>query len=208
MICYYSGTPGSGKSLHLARDIYNRLNRHKYPSVISSININLKMIKNKKARFTYVELEKFTVKQLVQYALKYHTAGIENQTMLVFDEAHRIWNSREWQKGDRSEWLRFFSEHRHLGYNIIIISQNDRQLDRQIRSQFEYEIKHRKINNYKVGKFLPVSTFIAVLYWYGINEKIDSEIYFYRKKWGRFYDSYASFKDYEHFKDIIEEVKN
>lgn len=205
MIYYYSGTPGSGKSLHIARDIYNRLNRSKNPSIISSIDINRKMIKNKKAKFTYIELEAMNVSFLVQYALKNHVAGKENQTMLVFDEAHRIWNSREWQKKDRSEWLKFFSEHRHLGYNIIIISQNDRQLDRQIRSQFEYEVKHRKINNFKVGKLLPMSTFIAVLYWYGISEKIDSEIYFYRKKWGRFYDSYASFKDYEHFKDIIKE---
>ena len=83
-----------------------------------------------------------------------HTMGKENQTMLIFDEAHTIWNSRDWQKcADRSEWLTFFSQHRKLGFDIVIISQSDIQLDKQIRIQFEYEIIHRKINNFKIGKF-------------------------------------------------------
>ncbi|HHX67631.1 MAG TPA: DUF2075 domain-containing protein [Gallicola sp.] len=199
MIYFYSGTPGSGKSLHVARDIYYRLNRNKkYPNVIANFMINEKMIKNKKARFIYKDNSDLTVSFLLNYAFENHTQGVENQTMVVVDEASVIWNAREWQKGEtshnRMDWLKFFVQHRKLGYNFIIISQTDRQIDRQIRSLFEYEIKHRKVNNFKIGKLLPIPLFACVSYWYGVNERLGVEFFTYRKKWGNFYDSYGTFE--------------
>lgn len=196
MIYFYSGTPGSGKSLHVARDIYNRLNKNKKnPRVIANFMINTKMIKNKKAVFIYKDNEDLTVGYLLDYALKNHKLGEENQTLVVVDECSIIWNAREWQNNhNRMDWLKFFTQHRKLGFNMIVISQNDRQIDRQIRMQFEYEIKHRKINNFKIGKFLPMAVFVAVEYWYGVNEKIGAEFFGYKRKWGRFYDSYATFE--------------
>ena len=199
MIYFYSGTPGSGKSLHVARDIYYRLNRNKkYPNVIANFMINEKMIKNKKANFIYKDNSDLTVSFLLNYAFKNHKQGVENQTLVVVDEASVIWNAREWQKLDtrhnRMDWLKFFVQHRKLGYNFIIISQTDRQIDRQIRSLFEYEIKHRKVNNFKIGKLLPVPMFACVSYWYGVNERLGVEFFTYRKKWGKFYDSYGTFE--------------
>lgn len=203
MIYFYSGTPGSGKSLHVARDIYFRLNRNKkYPNVIANFMINEKMIKNKKARFIYKDNSDLTVSFLLNYAFENHKQGVENQTLVVVDEASVIWNAREWQKGEtsynRMDWLKFFVQHRKLGYNFIIISQTDRQIDRQIRSLFEYEIKHRKVNNFKIGKLLPIPLFACVSYWYGVNERLGVEFFTYRRKWGKFYDSYGTFElDYK-----------
>lgn len=196
MIYLYSGSPGSGKSLHVARDMYYRLNKNKkYPNVIANFLINKKMIKNKKANFIYKDNSDLTVRFLLKYALDNHKIGIENQTLVVVDECQVIWNSREWQSShNRMEWIKFFTQHRKLGYNFIVISQNDRMIDRQIRCLFEYEIKHRKVNNFKIGKFLPFSTFAAVTYWYGVNEKLGVEFFIYRKKWGKFYDSYGTFE--------------
>ena len=199
MIYLYSGTPGSGKSLHVARDMYYRLNRNKkYPNVIANFSINMKMIKNKKANFIYKDNSDLTVDFLVNYALENHKLGIENQTMVVVDECSVIWNSRDWNnkinKSSRMDWLKFFVQHRKLGYNFILITQHDRQIDRQIRSLIEYEVSHRKVNNFKIGKILPFSTFIAINRWYGINEKLSSEFFFYRKKWGKFYDSFGTWE--------------
>jgi zona occludens toxin len=199
MIYFYSGTPGSGKSLHVARDIYYRLNRNKkYPNVIANFMINEKMIKNKKANFIYKDNSDLTVSFLLNYAFENHKQGLENQTLVVVDEASVIWNAREWQKGEtshnRMDWLKFFVQHRKLGYNFIIISQTDRQIDRQIRSLFEYEIKHRKVNNFKIGKLLPFPMFACVSYWYGVNERLGVEFFTYRRKWGKFYDSYGTFE--------------
>ncbi len=195
MIYFYSGTPGSGKSLHVARDIYNRLNYNKRnPWVIANFMINEKMIKNKNAVFTYKDNSELTVKFLLQYALKNHKIGRENQTLIVVDECSVIWNSRAWMTDkDRMEWLKFFVQHRKLGYNFILISQNDRQIDRQIRALIEYEVTHRKVNNFKIGKLLPWSTFIAITRWYGVKEKLNTEFFIYSRKWGRFYDSYGTF---------------
>lgn len=196
MIYLYSGSPGSGKSLHVARDIYYRLNRSRNPNnVIANFMINKKMVKNKKANFIYKDNSDLTVKFLLEYALENHKIGKENQTMVVVDECQVIWNAREWQSStNRMQWIKFFTQHRKLGYNFIVISQNDRMIDRQIRALFEYEIKHRKVNNFKIGKLFPFSTFAAVTYWYGVNEKIGVEFFFYRKKWGNFYNSYGTFE--------------
>lgn len=209
MIHFYSGTPGSGKSLHVARDIYNRLNYNKkYPNVICNFNININMIKNKKAKFIYKDNSDLTVDFLVKYAIENHVLGKENQTLVVVDECSVIWNARSWQSSfNRDEWLKFFVQHRKLGYNFILISQNDRQIDRQIRSLFEYNIIHRKINNFKIGRLIPVPVFIAVTYWYGVNEKLNNEIFFYRKKWGKLYDSYGTFEIDETIKAMAGEEK-
>ena len=77
--------------------------------------------------------------------------------MVVVDECSSIWNARDWNntinKSSRMDWLKFFVQHRKLGYNfILLITQNDRQIDKQIRSLIEYEVTHRKVNNFKIGK--------------------------------------------------------
>lgn len=194
MIYLYTGTPGSGKSLHVAKDIYTRLmyNR-KCPNVICNFAINKKIAN--KGNFIYKDNINLTVQYLVRYALKYHKMGVENQTLVVVDEAQVIWNSRNWMShSERMDWIKFFSQHRKFGFNIVLIVQYDRMLDRQIRAMVEYEVKHRKINNYKIGWIVPFPLFIAVNYWYGLNEKIGSELFIYRSKWGKFYDSYGSFE--------------
>lgn len=207
MIYLYSGTPGSGKSLHVARDIYTRLNYNKkHPNVIANFNINLDMIKNKNAKFIYLDNSELTVSYLLKYALDNHKIGVENQTLVVVDECQVIWNSRQWQTGkSRMEWIKFFTQHRKLGFNFINIAQNDRMIDKQIRVLFEYEIKHRKVNNFKIGRLLPVPTFAAIAYWYGMNEKLGVEFFTYRKKWSRFYDSYGTF---ELDKKLMKEIEN
>lgn len=196
MIYLYSGTPGSGKSLHVAKDIFYRLNfNKKNPNVIANFKININMIKNKRSNFIYKDNSELTVEYLVEYAMKNHKLGIENQTLVVVDECQVKWNAREWQNNkERMEWIKFFTQHRKLGFNFIIISQNDRMIDRQIRSLIEYEIIHRKMNNFKMGKMLPIPIFICITKWYGINEKLNVEFITYKKKWSKFYDSYGTFE--------------
>ena len=43
--------------------------------------------------------------------------------------------------------MTFFSQHRKLGFNIILITQSDRMLDKQIRSLVEDEVKHALDDN-------------------------------------------------------------
>lgn len=204
MIYLYSGTPGSGKSLDAIRDIVNKLKNG--GNVIANFPIKLDLIKpNKKkdlGKFIYLENDKLTVKFLTEFALKNHTKGIEGQTLIVFDEAQAKFNSRDFRSIDRQDYNHFFSLHRHLGYNVILITQNDRLIDKQIRCLIEYEVKHRKINNFKtIGKLLPFCTFACITYWYGIREKVNCEFFTYKKKLSALYDSYALF-------DVVKEEEN
>lgn len=193
LIYLYTGSPGSGKSYHVAKDIYNRLKRGRYKRVIANFKIDLNKIPKCKGEFYYLDNSDLSVEYLIEFARENHIEGIENQTLLVIDEAQVKYNSREWQtKGnERMKWIEFFSQHRKLGYNIILITQFDRMIDRQIRSLVEYEIKHRKVNNFKLGKILPVTLFACITYWYGVNEKIETEFLIFRRKFARIYDSYS-----------------
>jgi len=215
MIWLYSGTPGSGKSLHMGKEILSYLKRGKnvignfpvfddifYKSVIKGKKgfPFLRIGKSKKksmGQFSWLKNEDFTVQRLVKYSQNYHKSNEENQTLICIDECQCMFNPREFMKADRLNWNNFMAQHRKLGFNIILVTQNDRLLDRQIRGLVEYEIKHRKINNYGIGAFLPIKTFIAIEYWYGVRQKIGSEFFTYKKVYGeKLYDSFRIF-DFE-----------
>ena len=135
MIEFYSGTPGSGKSLHVAKRIWIKLFIKKQ-NVIANFNINQELYnkKKKKGMFDYITNMELTPDYLIEYALLNHKPGIENQTLVVIDECQLMFNSRDWQNKNRMAWIEFFTLHRHYGYNFILVSQMDRLVDRQIRA--------------------------------------------------------------------------
>lgn len=194
----YSGTPGSGKSLHIARRIYYQLRFNK--NALANFKINVSNIK--KAKGTFIELEKDNINPnfLREYSEEYfktHTFK-EDKILLVIDECQRYFNSRDWSVKGRDDWIMFFSNHRKYGYEIILIAQFDRMLDRQIRSLLEHEFIHRKVSNFGIkGKALSIasggSLFAVVQIWYPLKERISSEFFKYHKKYGCIYDTYDKF---------------
>lgn len=202
MISLYSGTPGSGKSLHAAQLVRNHLKF--YSNVIGTFHINKnRLFKNSKFDYLYVNIYSLTPKFLVDYAkshkqdLKRH---IEGSFLLVIDEAQRLFNSRTWSNKDRNDWITFFAEHRHLGFDIVLIAQNDRMLDRQIRALIEYDYIHRKVSQFGIkGKLLSIFTgqFMYVKQWYPLHEKIDSAFFRADKRLFDFYDSFEEFSSDE-----------
>ena len=201
MIRLYSGTPGSGKSLHNARDIIVRSQLGE--PVIGNFDCNLS--RYKKARYTYCPNDKLTPKFLIDYSRRYFNgrrpgARDEGAILLVIDECQLLFNAREWQRESRNEWLEFFTQHRKYGYDITLIAQFDRMIDRQIRSLIEYEFIHRKLSNFGfrgvlLSLVLGGNTFVAVQVWYPLKERIGSEFIHARKKLWSIYDSYATFTD-------------
>ena len=198
MIWFYSGTPGSGKSFHMAKDI--RINLRMKRNVISTVNVDTdKISKNGKKRigdFIYIPILELKPQILYEYAFKNHKKGKEGQTLLIIDECQIIFNPREYQRNNRAEWILFFTKHRHLGYNIILTSQFDRLVDRQIRSLFEYEVKHRKVNNMGVLFLLPFTAFALVEYWYGVKIIVGRRFMLYNKRTASIYDSYVMYDDF------------
>lgn len=196
MISLYSGTPGSGKSLHCARTIIN-WSRLGCP-VIGNFTVDLS--KYKRADYTYCPNHEMSPDYFIKFKLdRYGDKHIPESTMLiVIDECQLLFNARDWQQTGRNKWLSFFTQHRKFGYDIILIAQFDRMVDRYIRSLIEYEYIHRKMSNFGwQGKMLSLffggKTFIAVKRWYPLKEKVGSEIFHARKSLYSIYDSYATF---------------
>lgn len=195
MIYLYSGTPGSGKSLHSARTIYYCLWRNE--PVICNFRINTSMVKNPD-KFLFIDNSDLSPQRLIDFSRDYFAGKRvrEGAITLVIDECQMMFNARSWDKAGRDEWNKFFQMHRHFGYDIILIAQFDRMIDRQIRSLIEYEYIHRKVNNMGWrGRLLSVlmlspKLFVSVKVWYPMREQIGSEFFRARKKFYSLYDTY------------------
>ena len=202
MIDFYSGTPGSGKSLHTAERLYFWLRAGR--PAICNFNINLKKVNKKhpeKLQFHLIENHELTPAFLIAFSRDYFAGKIikEDSILLVIDEAQLLFNARTWQQAGRNDWLAFLSQHRKYGYYIILVAQFDRMLDRQIRSVIEYEYIHRKVGNFGIkGKllslFMGAKVHVAVKMWYPMQEKVSSEFFRARKKYYSLYDTFGDFQ--------------
>ena len=100
---------------------------------------------------------------------------------------------------------------RHYGYDFILITQNDRAIDRQIRGLVEYNIKHRNLAGFGLKGWLLIfvlhKKFVAIKMWYVNNEKCTQEFFNIRKRVTRLYDTFAMFDDYDESLPIPEAVK-
>ena len=207
MIDLYSGTPGSGKSLHVAKDIRERLER-KGTVTIGNFYINTSAVKCKKGRgyYLYVDNSRLTPQRMVDFAraLAKHKGRRlhEDELWFIIDEAQLLFNAREWQRIGRGGWLSFFTQHRHYGFHVVLIAQFDRMLDRQIRGVIENEYIHRKISRAgKLGAFLGFVSGGNLFYyskkWYPVNETVESSFFVGNKRLYEIYDSYNHFDQFK-----------
>jgi len=197
MIYLYSGTPGSGKSLNAAYKLIEWLKKGK--SAICNFPIDETYFKKRKkvGKFIYMNNQELTVQALKDYAKANHKLNREGQTLIIIDECAAMFNSRSWDNKNRMEWIYFFQQHRKLGFDVILISQSDRLIDRQIRAFVETEFKHRSVRNYKTfGLILSLFSgglFCSVEYWYGTNLKCGQEFFTLHKRKAKIYDTYKLF---------------
>lgn len=229
MINFYNGRPGNGKSLHMAEEIYNHLRNGK--NVIANFEINESMVKpngnkkmgiffyvtnlelqtniegykdykkSRKIRYSYIEA-------LKNFAIMFHERDLqgnikEHQTVIVIDECQEIYNSRDWHSPDRLQWCSFYRHHRKYGYDVYLISQDDKSIDKQIRAILEYEFVHRKVNNFgKLGKVMGFlmggDLFVYVQKWYGVkgkDNKVAKKFFKGKKKFYYLYNTSKIFDD-------------
>jgi zona occludens toxin (predicted ATPase) len=192
----YSGTPGSGKSLHLAKVIYDAL--AKGITVICNFHIreDVKGYKN----FVYIDTFSMSPANLKQFSKDYFAGKKikEDEILLIIDECQMLFNPRKWQMQGRTDWLEFFTLHRHYGFYVLLVAQFDKMIDAQLRPLVEYECIHRKVSNFGLrGKVLSLvmggSTFFAVRYWYPVKQYMSTEVFHGNKKLYSLYDTFGSF---------------
>lgn len=183
----------------MARDIYLWVSKD--IPVIANFPVDADIIPTRhEPKFYYVPNDKLRPDLLAQASQiyfknhKFREGGIK----LYIDECQLLFNAREWNTNGRKEWLSFFTQHRKLGYDIYLVAQFDRMVDRQIRSLIEYEIVHRKVKNFGTWGMIfnliaAGNLFVAVKVWYPMKEKISSEYFKGHKKYFDIYNTYSTF---------------
>lgn len=141
----------------------------------------LKKDKNGKMRLVQANDLFSCVQGLRGYAFNFHERDKKgqfklHQTLLVLDECQELFNSRSWNRKDRLAWCSFFRQHRKLGFDCILISQDDKCIDKQIRSVLETQILHRNVSKYKtLGKIISFpfggNLFMTIKSQYGYSKK-------------------------------------
>lgn len=204
-ISLYSGTPGSYKSYHATADIIQWLGRGK--NVIANYPVNAaKFYKGGRlkrcGKFVFKPNTELTIDYLLKFAKENHKPGkLKAQTLIVIDEASIMFNARQIDRKDRMEWVNFFANHRHFNFDVILIAQNDRMLDRQIRGLLEYDMKHRALKNWNLAAAIASlvfrGLFHCVEYWYPCKIKTATHLKRFNKRIANCYDTMALFN----FKD-------
>jgi len=210
VITLYSGTPGSGKSLHLISLILRCLKWNRF--VISNFPIKFTEKEIKKGYdkcFFYLTNEEITVDNLIMFALEHDMIEKckESQCLVVIDEAGGRFNCRDFARSDRSAWIDFFSQHRKVGFDFILVAQNDRMIDRQIRGYVETEKRHRKVNNFGPFWILPFPFFVAIEYWYVAKQRVGYEFFFFQKSIGNRYDSFKMFSGFKLSAELLKKIE-
>lgn len=210
MITLYTGTPGSGKSYHVVTTALRNLLMKRFVIANFALKFTEKQLKRGyDKRFFYYPNEKITINELVLFALDNDMIEKqkESQCLVIIDEAGGRFNCRDFGKSDRAEWIDFFSQHRKLGFDFVLVAQNDRMIDRQIRGYIETEIRHRKVNNFGPFWILPFPAFVAIEYWYTAKQRVGAEYFLFRKKVALQYDSMKMFSGFKLSAEMLARIE-
>ena len=164
MIELYQGTPGSGKSATAMNMVANALKDGK------KIATNFRLVegwaerlvetlpywkRSEEKAIKYWENAFFVGSHETVMQLSEKTSGKEGQGLLVIDEAQLIFNSRAWK--DNFGYIEFFTQHRKLGWDVLLVAHSAEMIDKQIRPLIEFESVFRNIKNIKMFGVIPVS---------------------------------------------------
>jgi hypothetical protein len=214
----FTGYPGGGKSFaatatgtQIADSILGK------KTVIANFPIKNKKtmfskfrkVKETTPRWVYKTNEEMTVTFLINLSIEKGWTKKESQALIIFDEAGIPFNSRSWNRPDRTEWILFLTQHRKFGYDVIFITQDAKMLDKQIRALCEYEVIHRKMNNmiwFKWLSLFKITLFGAISYNNAISRsKGQLKLYIYNSKIADRYDSMNLF-DYVKTTPVLADI--
>lgn len=192
MIRLFVGPPGTGKSYHALCEGLKYIYGGKY--VVANFPVLFSKSKRDiRAVGRWIYKDDINVNYLVGLSMDKGFYGREGSCLLIVDEAGIMFNAREWQSRhkERMEWIKFFSQSRKLGYDVILVAQDERMIDRQIRNVHEWIVKHVSMHEY--FRWLPIKVFGYVSYWAGGEFRGKVHFSILRKGVAKRYDSMRMF---------------
>jgi Zonular occludens toxin (Zot) len=123
--------------------------------------------------------------------------GKEGRGLVVLDEAHEWLNTRTLgqDRDGRARIVTWSSHHRKFGWNVQLVTQDDKRIDVQVRGNHEYHKKLKNLRKVPILGFHPFpNLFVAHTYWHGQARKRDRVgLEMYRlTKLANLYDTMAS----------------
>jgi len=199
MIYIYTGAVGSGKSYHALCEGLSKISAIPDRFVVANFPVRFKKGKKgerERRRWIYLDDSDIYVNRLIKLSFEKGFFGKEGHCLLIIDEAGIFFNARDWmvKAAERAEWIKFFSQSRKFGYDVILVAQDLRMIDRQIRSMADFEVKHFAMNKYKWFAFLPFKVFAAVTKWQGTSFKGTVKFIVFKKWIAKRYDTMRLFK--------------
>lgn len=200
-----TGIPGSGKSLRAAEIIYWKLRTHQ--PVICNFDINRAYPELDYDCFILVDDYEVSPSFLRDFAQNYFVDRPirEGAITLILDECASpvLFSCRTWQNKNRPNWITFFQQHRKMGFECYLITQDINNLDKAIRAVIGYEINFRKLNDLPfIGAFFNIfrrPMIIGVKYYLPLkttfkrSARVGSDFTFGLKKYMNLYDTFALF---------------
>jgi len=147
MILCYQGSPGSGKTYDAVNRVIENLKRGRV--VYTNID-GLDDSLNREVIKVLTNLDDFELSKRLVYLTSDQICcfwkHVKSGSMIVIDEIHKWFNSRDWQSQKNREFADWASTHRHQGYDVIMVTQNIQKVDSQVRSVVEFTYEYRKLN--------------------------------------------------------------
>lgn len=204
MITLYTGPVGCGKSYHAVELVLEWLSKGQ--RVIANFPLrsperylskwHKRRWESMLSRFEFCD--EITVPYLIAKSVEWEIMGKESACVVIIDEAGIMFNSRDWQveRGNRMKWIKWLSQSRKFGYDLIFVCQSDRMIDRQIRGLVEYEVKHLVANHSFMFRWLSlfrVKLFMYVYRWYQTKLKANLRLSVLKRSVANRYDTMRTF---------------
>lgn len=194
MIDIFQGTPGSGKSACAVALLLEHIRKGGVVAANFSLTDGWCDVLARKLLFSYFDdqyrfnksssyferffmvdsvsaIESINPKRLAVDIFEYKGGYTEGEGLLILDEAQLCFNSRSWDKN--MKWIKFFTQHRKRGWNVILIAHTIDMIDSQIRPLCEYESRFRNMQKIKLPlidiPLSPVPMFLMIQRYAGIS---------------------------------------
>jgi hypothetical protein len=212
MIKIYTGTPGASKTFSAVKELSQKLRYGK--RIVTNITITLPPKLEKLSKRLYIwDNADITVDNFKDFAAQHHKTDKngdmrdEAQTVVFIDEAHLLFGENYiGDKQSKMDWEEFFSQHRKYGYDIVLVTQHIRRIDRCIRENLESEIMCFKFEYMPlkgmmfmifqvICKLLKIPLFVSITQCVHLHnrELREKHFFFYKKKIGRMYRTFKMY---------------
>jgi zona occludens toxin len=221
MISLVTGSPGAGKSYYAVRRIKASLESGRYVATnielrdgwdvaIARSNLITRLVPGRTDKKAALYRRRMYVSPDLDELFRIRLKGDkEGRGVMVLDEAHNWMNGRTWDVDETSgrgrvdkglavrrrlDVVRFFSQHRKLGWDVDLVTQAEASLDAQVRRLFEKQVRLRNLGRFKVAgiRLFPFNLFVAIHVWNDASKSIlKREAYALNKRTARLYDTMA-----------------